>query len=111
MNGEPQATIRRQVAEYAVGRVQLWFTDVVRELEMVEIPSSRLDGLLDGGGPCATTRPRAGTAVARGPTWSPSPIGPPSRSCRGVRDSGKTAAVFCSLTSMGFVALDQHALA
>ena len=80
MNEEPQATIRRQVAERAVERAQLWFTDDIGELEMVEIPSSR-------------------------PDWSTFKI------LQGVRGTGKTAAVFCSLTSMGFVALDQHALA
>ena len=77
---------------------------------MVEIPSSRLDGLLDG--EATPNDPSTGgyghsawSDIVAVPNWSTFKI------LQGVRGTGKTAAVFCSLTSMGFVALDQHALA
>jgi glutamine synthetase len=110
MNEEPQATIRRQVAERAVERAQLWFTDDIGELEMVEIPSSRLDGLLDGeatpNNPSTGGYGRsAGSDIVAVPDWSTFKILP------GGAWHGQAAAVFCSLTSMCFVALDQHALA
>ena len=49
MNSELQAKVRRQAAAYHVERLQLWFTDHIGELEMVEIPAQRLDELLQSG--------------------------------------------------------------
>ncbi len=49
MNNALQASIRQQVADHDVRQIQLWFTDHMGELEMVEIPGSRLDGLLKSG--------------------------------------------------------------
>jgi len=49
MNDELQASVRRQVAEQNVKHIQLWFTDILGNLKMVEIPDIQLDSVLESG--------------------------------------------------------------
>jgi glutamine synthetase len=110
MNNALQANIRRQVIDHDVEHVQLWFADHMGELDMVEIAGNQLDHLLEsdtlaGGSPS----PGLGVGVAGDivavPDWSTFRVMPP-RSGR-----GRTARVFCTLSSLGFYALDDTMLA
>jgi glutamine synthetase len=49
MNKELQAKIRKQVADETVKHIQLWFTDILGNLKMVEIPDIQLDSVLESG--------------------------------------------------------------
>jgi len=51
MNDELQARIRREVADQNVKHIQLWFTDILGSLKMVEIPDRQLDSVLESGAP------------------------------------------------------------
>jgi glutamine synthetase len=51
MDNELQATIRKRVADENVKHVQLWFTDILGNLKMVEIPDRQLDSVLESGAP------------------------------------------------------------
>jgi glutamine synthetase len=46
---EPLASVRRRVAELRVRHIQLWFTDILGNLKMVEIPDHRLDAVIESG--------------------------------------------------------------
>jgi glutamine synthetase len=98
MNNELQATIRRKVAHQNVERIQLWFTDILGELEVVEVQGGQLDRLLNdgaahGGLPLIG---EDGDDVVVQPDWTTFKILPTSRSDR------PSAAVFCSVDSAGF---------
>ena len=99
MKNELLASIRLQVAEHDVKALQLWFTDIIGELEMVEIHDQAFDdvfdsGVLDAG--ALDLRDNAGSDIVALPHWSTFRIAP-QRS-----DRAKTAHVFCSLSSLGF---------
>ena len=49
MNNELQARVRKQVADENVRHIQLWFTDILGSLKMVEIPESQLDSVMENG--------------------------------------------------------------
>jgi len=103
MNNGLQAKIRQQVADCDVTHVQLWFTDHIGELEMVEIPSSRFEGLLTSGSLPSDSQTEgfgigAGADIVAVPDWSTFEV------ARGSRNHERRARVFCSLTSQGFVA-------
>jgi glutamine synthetase len=51
MSTEHQATIRKIVADENVKHIQLWFTDILGNLKMVEIPDRQLDNVLESGAP------------------------------------------------------------
>jgi len=51
MNDDIQAGIRRRVADENVKHIQLWFTDILGNLKMVEIPDRQLDRVLESGAP------------------------------------------------------------
>jgi len=51
MNTERQAAVRKLVADENVKHVQLWFTDILGNLKMVEIPDRQLDTVLESGAP------------------------------------------------------------
>ena len=51
MNSERQAGIRKLVADENVKHIQLWFTDILGNLKMVEIPERQLDSVLESGAP------------------------------------------------------------
>lgn len=101
MNSELQAKVRRQAAAYHVERLQLWFTDHIGELEMVEIPAQRLDELLQSGAlpndsSTSGFGASAGADIIAVPDWSTFRIMPPA--CQ----QGTLATVFCNLDSLGF---------
>jgi glutamine synthetase len=101
MNDELLASIRLQVAEHDVKAVQLWFTDILGELEMVEIHDGEFAAVLERGlleGETLGLHDNAGADIVDVPHWSTFRIAP--------RPKGheKTAHVFCTLSSLGFVA-------
>ena len=49
MDQERQATIRKLVADEQVKHIQLWFTDILGNLKMVEIPDRQLDSVIESG--------------------------------------------------------------
>ncbi len=49
MNSELQARVRKQIADENVQHIQLWFTDILGNLKMVEIPELQLDSVLESG--------------------------------------------------------------
>jgi glutamine synthetase len=49
MNNELQARVRKQVADENVRHIQLWFTDILGSLKMVEIPEPQLDSVMENG--------------------------------------------------------------
>jgi glutamine synthetase len=51
MNNELQARIRKQVADENIQHIQLWFTDILGTLKMVEIPEVQLDSVIESGAP------------------------------------------------------------
>ena len=51
MNDELRASIRRQVADQNIKHIQLWFTDILGSLKMVEIPDVQLESVLATGAP------------------------------------------------------------
>ena len=51
MDNELQATIRTRVADENVKHVQLWFTDILGNLKMVEVPDRQLDNVIESGAP------------------------------------------------------------
>ena len=46
MDHERQASIRKLVADEQVKHIQLWFTDILGNLKMVEIPDRQLDSVV-----------------------------------------------------------------
>ena len=51
MTEELQAQIRKTVADENVKHIQLWFTDILGNLKMVEVPDRQLDNVLEDGAP------------------------------------------------------------
>ncbi len=51
MNNEHQARITKLVKDERVKHIQLWFTDILGNLKMVEIPDRQLDSVLQSGAP------------------------------------------------------------
>ena len=49
MSTELQAQIRKIVADENVKHIQLWFTDILGNLKMVEVPDRQLDSVLESG--------------------------------------------------------------
>jgi glutamine synthetase len=47
MDNERQATIRKLVADEHVKHIQLWFTDILGNLKMVEVPDRQLDSVIE----------------------------------------------------------------
>jgi glutamine synthetase len=101
MNNELQATIRRQIDSENVERIQLWFTDILGELEVLEVHGGQLVGLLtedfaQGGLPIIDAD---GDDVVVQPDWTTFKVLPTSPNGR-VR-----AAVFCSVDPVGSLAV------
>jgi glutamine synthetase len=51
MNKERQATIAKLVADENVRHIQLWFTDILGNLKMVEVPDRQLSSVIESGAP------------------------------------------------------------
>lgn len=110
MNNELPTSIRSLVADEDVNDLQLWFTDILGELEMVKIAGSQVAALLKRGvlpndSSTSGFGRSAGADIVAVPDWSTFTVlpaaGPDKRS----------AAVFCNLDSMGLLDADLRALA
>ncbi len=95
---ELQASIRRHVADHDVHRIQLWFTDILGELDMVEIPASRLESLMSAGA-LPNDSSTSGFGASSGSDTVAVPDWSTFRIKRGPGQSGRTASVFCHLDS------------
>jgi len=51
MSNERQTAIKKLVADENVKHIQLWFTDILGNLKMVEVPDRQLDNVLEDGAP------------------------------------------------------------
>jgi glutamine synthetase len=51
MSTERQTAIKKLVADENVKHIQLWFTDILGNLKMVEVPDRQLDNVLEDGAP------------------------------------------------------------
>ena len=51
MSNERQTAIKKLVADENVKHIQLWFTDILGNLKMVEVPDRQLDSVLEDGAP------------------------------------------------------------
>jgi glutamine synthetase len=49
MSTDDQAAIRKVVADENVKHIQLWFTDILGNLKMVEVPDRQLDSVIESG--------------------------------------------------------------
>jgi glutamine synthetase len=101
MNDELQASIRRQVAEQNVKHVQLWFTDILGNLKMVEIPDIQLESVLESGaafdGSSITGYAEIEESdIVAMPDWSTFKVLPWSQ------NQEKTAFVFCDVLNRDF---------
>ena len=101
MNDELQARIRRQVADQNVKHIQLWFTDILGNLKMVEIPDIQLDGVLESGAPFDGSSITGYAEIEESdivamPDWTTFKILPWSQ------NQEKTAFVFCDVLGRDF---------
>ena len=101
MNDELQASIRRLVADQNVKHIQLWFTDILGNLKMVEIPDIQLDSVLESGAPFDGSSITGYAEIEESdivamPDWSTFKILPWSQ------NQEKTAFVFCDILSRDF---------
>jgi glutamine synthetase len=51
MSNERQTAIKKLIADENVKHIQLWFTDILGNLKMVEVPDRQLDSILEDGAP------------------------------------------------------------
>jgi glutamine synthetase len=96
MNDELQARIRRQVADQNVKHIQLWFTDILGNLKMVEIPDRQLPNVLESGAPFDGSSITGYAEIEESdivamPDWSTFQVLPWSQ------NQEKTAFVFCDV--------------
>jgi glutamine synthetase len=49
MDNMRQASIRKLVADEQIKHIQLWFTDILGNLKMVEVPDRQLDNIMESG--------------------------------------------------------------
>ena len=49
MDNMRQASIRKLVADEQIKHIQLWFTDILGNLKMVEVPDRQLDSIIESG--------------------------------------------------------------
>ena len=101
MNDELQASIRRLVADQNVKHIQLWFTDILGNLKMVEVPDIQLDSVLESGAPFDGSSITGYAEIEESdivamPDWSTFKILPWSQ------NQEKTAFVFCDILSRDF---------
>jgi len=101
MNDELQARIRRQVADQNVKHVQLWFTDILGNLKMVEIPDRQLDSVLESGAPFDGSSITGYAEIEESdivamPDWTSFQILPWSQT------QEKTAFVFCDVLDRNY---------
>jgi glutamine synthetase len=101
MNDELQTRIRRQVADQNVKHIQLWFTDILGNLKMVEIPDRQLDAVLESGAPFDGSSITGYAEIEESdivamPDWTTFQILPWSQ------NQEKTAFVFCDVLNRDY---------
>ena len=101
MNSERQAGIRKLVADENVKHIQLWFTDILGNLKMVEIPERQLDSVLESGAPFDGSSITGYAEIEESdivamPDWSTFKILP------WAQGQEKTAFVFCDVLDRDF---------
>jgi len=109
MNNGLPTRIRQLVEGQDVPQLQLWYTDILGDLESVTISGGRLDRLFERGVVHNDAHTDgfgqgAGADIVAVPDWTTFKMLPASR--RGP----KSAAVFCHLESMGFLNVDDRVL-
>jgi glutamine synthetase len=101
MSTEHQATIRKIVADENVKHIQLWFTDILGNLKMVEIPDRQLDNVLESGAPFDGSSITGYAEIEESdivamPDWSTFKVLPWSQG------SERTAFVFCDVLDRNY---------
>jgi glutamine synthetase len=101
MNDELQARISRQVADQNVKHIQLWFTDILGSLKMVEIPDRQLDTVLESGAPFDGSSITGYAEIEESdivamPDWTTFQVLPWSQ------NQEKTAFVFCDVLNRDY---------
>ena len=105
MNNELHARIAKLVKDECVRDIQLWFTDILGNLKMVEIPDRQLDSVLqsgasfDGSSITGYAEIEESDIVAM-PDWDTFKLLPWSQA------SEKTAFVFCDVLDRNFAAFE-----
>lgn len=102
MTSERQASIARLVKEERVKHIQLWFTDILGSLKMVEIPDRQLESVLQSGAPFDGSSITGYAEIEESdivamPDWDTFTLLPWSQA------SEKTAFVFCDILDRNFV--------
>lgn len=101
MDNERQAHISKLVKDERVKHIQLWFTDILGNLKMVEIPDRQLDSVLQSGAPFDGSSITGYAEIEESdivamPDWDTFKILPWSQA------SEKTAFVFCDILDRTF---------
>jgi glutamine synthetase len=101
MSNELQAKIRTQVADENIHHIQLWFTDILGSLKMVEIPDAQLDNVMESGaafdGSSITGYAEIEESdIVAMPDWTTFRVLPWSR------NQERTAFVFCDILSRDY---------
>jgi glutamine synthetase len=101
MNRENQARIAKLVKDERVKHIQLWFTDILGNLKMVEIPDRQLDSVLQSGAPFDGSSITGYAEIEESdivamPDWDTFKLLPWSQA------SEKTAFVFCDVLDRNF---------
>ena len=101
MDEQLQATIRTRVADENVKHIQLWFTDILGNLKMVEIPDRQLDHVLESGAPFDGSSITGYAEIEESdivamPDWSTFKVLPWSQ------NHERTAFVFCDVLNREF---------
>lgn len=101
MNSEHQARIAKLVKDERVKHIQLWFTDILGNLKMVEIPDRQLDSVLQSGAPFDGSSITGYAEIEESdivamPDWDTFKLLPWSQA------SEKTAFVFCDVLDRNF---------
>jgi glutamine synthetase len=105
MSNEHQARIAKLVKDERVKHIQLWFTDILGNLKMVEIPDRQLDSVLQTGAPFDGSSITGYAEIEESdivavPDWDTFKLLPWSQA------SEKTAFVFCDILDRNFRAFE-----
>ncbi|HET6497075.1 MAG TPA: glutamine synthetase beta-grasp domain-containing protein, partial [Thermoleophilia bacterium] len=101
MSSEHQARIAKLVKDERVKHIQLWFTDILGNLKMVEIPDRQLESVLQSGAPFDGSSITGYAEIEESdivamPDWDTFKLLPWSQA------SEKTAFVFCDVLDRNF---------
>ena len=101
MNNELQARVRKQVADDNIRHIQLWFTDILGSLKMVEIPEPQLGSVMESGAPFDGSSITGYAEIEESdivamPDWTTFRVLPWSQ------NQEKTAFVFCDILNRDY---------